>query len=152
MARVLVPVLLAVLLAACGGAAPSSGGGAGATLAAPPAGGGDLPGLSSVIFGTGFDPASLAVTGKGASFAQGSPLVAVGRPLAPRAPADVMVQISSGSRRLPLRPVSASSNPDSAELFAADLSADALAPGTWIVAFTNPKGNILASGNVTITP
>jgi len=149
MARVLLSILVAFALAACGGGAPPD---AGASQAAAPAGGGDLPGLSNVIFGTGYDPATLAVIGKASSLKSGTPMVAVGRTLAPRPPAEVSVQISSGGTRFPPRPVTASGNPDSSDTFAADLTPDNLAAGTWIVSFISPKGNILASGTLSVTP
>jgi hypothetical protein len=145
----LLSLLVAFVMAACGGGAPA---GAGSSQAAAPAGGGDLPGLSNVIFGTGYDPATLAVIGKAGSLKAGTPIVAVGRTLAARSPAEVSVQISSGGIRFPARPVTASVNPDSSDTFAADLSADNLAAGTWIVSFISPKGSILASGTLMVTP
>lgn len=140
-------VLLAVglALAGCGGSTPDAGGGGG--------GGGDFPAGSVVIFGSAYDPTSLAITGKVSSVKQGTtPLVAVGRAFTPRPPGEVIVQVGSGSNNKPPRPVSASNNPESADLFAFDLSNDGLTPGTWVVAFANPSGRIFASGYLTVTP
>jgi hypothetical protein len=150
MARTLGLVLMLVVVVACGGGGAPAAAGSGA---AGGGGGSDLPGPSNVLFGTSFDPASFGVAEKSKQFKQGTPLVAVGRSLAAQAASGVMVQVgSSGSTTLPKRPVTASNNPDNADLFAVDLTADKLPPGTWIVSFIGGSGRIIASGNVTITP
>ncbi len=125
--------------------AGSGGGGGGG-------GGGDLPAPSTVIFGTAYDPAALTVTGKTGTIKTGSPVVAVGRAFTPRPASDIVVQVGSGATNKAPRPPAAVNNPESADLFAFDLTADALPPGTWVVSFTTPAGKIVASGYLTVTP
>jgi hypothetical protein len=114
--------------------------------------GGDLPAGSSVLFGSAYDPATLAVANKATNIKAGSPMVAVGRALAPLAPAGVTVQVGAGGNAKPPRPVTVSDNADKASYFAFDLTPDALAPGTWIVSFVNANGHVLASGYLTVSP
>jgi hypothetical protein len=135
--------VMAWLVSGCGSGPAADGGGGG--------GGGDLPGAPIVIFGTAYDPTALTVTGKTTSLKAGTPMVAVGRAFTARPANTVMVQVGSGSSSRPPRPVSASNNADSADLFATDLSGDQLAPGTWIVSFV-AGGRTIASGFLTVTP
>lgn len=151
LSTVFVVLVMAVVVAACGGgSAPVTGNGSTFDPAATP--NPDLPGLSNVVFGTAFDPATLAVTGKLTTAKAGSPLVAVGRSLAPRAAADTKVLVTTGGKRLDPIPVTASINPDSGDLFAVDLGPLNLSAGTWIVNFVNPQGRIVAAGSLQITP
>jgi hypothetical protein len=137
--------ILALVLAGCGGSAPAAGGGGGG-------GGGDLPAPSTVIFGSAFDPGSFVVTGKTGTIKQGTtPLVAVARIFTARPASEVTVTVGSGSRNLAARPVTASNNAEQADIFAFDLSADHLGPGTWVVDFA-AAGRIVASGFLVVTP
>jgi hypothetical protein len=145
--RRILGVLLVVtwLVAGCGGGSTGGGGGGGG------GGGSDLPAPSTVIFGTSYDPASLGVAGKAGSLKTGTPMVAVGRAFTPRPASSITVQVGSGSSSRPPRPVSASNNADSADIFAADLTPDQLSPGTWVVSFL-AGGKIIASGFLTVSP
>ena len=148
MGRILgIALLVGLIAAACGGSSPGNGTPGGSA----PAGGGDIPGLSNVLFGTAYDPTSLAVSGKTATIKAGSPVVAVGRSLAPTPAADITVQLSAGGSNRPPMPVAATDNPDNAVLFAVDLTSQNLGPGTWIVSFV-AGGRILASGYLKVTP
>ena len=143
--------IFALFVTACGGGTPdsgvaASGGGGGG------GGAGDLPAASNVFFGASFDPATLALIGKTGTVKAGTPVVAVGRVFTPRPPAETVVTVVSGSNRKPPRPVTASNSPDNADIFAFDLTPDALTPGTWVVSFTTPTGRIIASGFLTVTP
>lgn len=143
--RRLFGVFLAILLVTtgCGGGGGGGGGGAG--------GGGEIPPGNIVWFGTGFDPATLALVGRATSLPASGSIVAVGRIFTARPPAEVQVSISKGSTVKPPIPVGASNSPDSADVFAVDLKAQGVNPGTWIVSFVTSSGQILASGFVTIT-
>ena len=147
MRRLLCALLIVVaLLAGCGGGGDNSGG-FGGGAGGPAAGGGDLPAGSTVIFGTSFDPTSLAVTGKAISLQTGTPMVAVGRAFTPRPASEVTVVVGSGSSNFPAAPVTASNTPDSADLFAYDLTPLKLTPGTWVVEFRGASGRTVASGS-----
>ena len=147
-------LVVAAFLWGCGGG--DGGGGAGGGGAGGGAGGGGggaaLPGGAIVIFGTAYDPTSFTVTGVTTAAKVGSPIVAVGRIFTPRPASEINVRVSSGSAQRPDRPPTASNNPENADLFAVDLTADALTPGTWIVSFLAPNGRIVASGFLSITP
>jgi hypothetical protein len=153
----LIGALLAigVLLAACGGADNGGGNGGGASAGGGGGGGGgggDLPLGSSVLFGSAFDPGSLAVTGKATSLKQGTPMVAVGRALAAQNPADVTVTIAAPGQNPPPQPITAANGTDSADLFAIDLAPFHLKPGTFIINFLDANKRVLASGFLSITP
>jgi len=156
MRRVPLVVLLTLALAACGGGATGSDGGNGAQApasVAAPVVNGELPGMGNVLFGTAWDPTTLGVTGKTTSVKQGTtPLVAVGRSLAPTDATGITVEIGQGGAAKPARPVAATDKPDKAQLFATDLAPDGLAPGTWIVSFLSKSGRTLASGYLVVTP
>jgi hypothetical protein len=139
--------MVALLVAACGGGTPAESGGGGGG-----GGGGDLPAPSTVVFGTAYDPASFGVSGKTTTVKAGSTVVAVGRAFTPRPASDIVVQVGSGSTNKPPRPPAATNNPESADIFAFDLTGDALPPGTWVISFTTPAGKIVASGYLTVTP
>ncbi|MBA2719998.1 MAG: hypothetical protein H0U52_12295 [Chloroflexi bacterium] len=142
-------VMFALLVVACGGEPPAASGGAGGGGGG---GGADLPAASSVMFGASYDPVALTVGGKVTSAKAGTPLIAVGRAFTPQPAGGVVVKVGSGSSNKPERPPTATNNPENADLFAIDLSGDALTPGTWVVSFTTPAGKILASGFLTVTP
>ena len=157
MPRVLAILLaiLALVTAACGGGGGGSGGdGAAASAAgAAPVANGDIPPGSTVFFGSAYDPSSFAVADKTGKIAQGqTPIVAVGKALAPVDGTGVQVQITEGGKSKPLRAPDALDNPASASFFATDLSGDNLTPGTWIVQFVNPEGRVLASGFLSVGP
>jgi hypothetical protein len=144
-------LVIGMVLGACGG--DGSGGGATATDGGGGGGGGgDLPRGQSVLFGTSFDPVTLAVTGKDTKFTQGTPVVAVARTLTPRPMSEVAVTVQSPGQNAPKRAVTAAVNPDNGDLFAVDLSADNLGPAVWTVNFVSTNGRIIASGFLTITP
>lgn len=140
-------VVIALVLAACGGGAPAGGGGGGGG-----GGGTDLPAASTVIFGSAYDPVALTVSDTTKTIKAGTPVIAVGRAFTPRPLAEIVVQVGSGATNKPPRPPAAVNNPESADLFAFDLTADALPPGTWVISFTTPAGKIVASGYLTVTP
>ena len=147
--------ILALLLAACGGGGGGSeGGGAAASAAgAAPVANGDIPPGSTVFFGSAYDPATFAVADKTGKIAQGqTPIVAVGKALAPVDGTGVQVEIKAGGKPKPLRAPVAMDNATSATFFATDLSGDNLTPGTWIVQFVNPEGRVLASGFLSVAP
>jgi hypothetical protein len=136
-------LIVSALIAGCGGGSNAGGGGGG--------GGGELPAGSTVIFGTSYDPTGLGVTGRATSLKTGTPMVAVGRSFAARPAAQVTVHVTSGSNQFPARPVAASNNPASADIFATDLTADKLGPGTWQIEFIDGE-KVIASGFLTVTP
>lgn len=149
---------LSVALAACGGGSGSGDGGSGsgdgnaapASIEAPSVVG-QLPGIGNVLFGSAYDPTTLGVSGAATNVKQGtSPLVAVGRTLAPVDPTGVTVQIGQGSSAKKPRPIAASDKPEQAQLFAADVAVDNLKPGTWIVSFLSKSGRIIASGYLVV--
>lgn len=142
-----IALLVGLIAAACGGSSSANGTPGGNA----PAGGGDIPGLSNVLFGSAYDPTSLAVSGKTAEIKAGSPVVAVGRALSPTPATDITVQLSAGGSNRPPMPIAASDNPDNAVMFAVDLTSQNLGPGTWIVSFV-AEGRILASGYLKVTP
>jgi hypothetical protein len=142
-------LVLALVVAGCGGGAsgqaPADGGGA-----APPVLEG--PPLSTVIFGTAYDPSTLALDGKASSFKAGTSIVGVGRVLAARPASEVTVKLTSpGAPAVAPIPVSAGAG-DPATVFAVDLTPLNLAPGTWIVNFVSPNNRVLATGNLAVTP
>jgi hypothetical protein len=140
-------LVLAWLVTACGGGATANGGGGGGG-----GGGSDLPAPSTVIFGTSYDPGTLAVAGKSGSLKTGTPMVAVGKAFTARPASEVTVQVGKGSTNFAPRPIAASNNPDSADTFATDLTPDNLTPGTWVVSFLGANGRVIASGFLTVTP
>jgi hypothetical protein len=156
MSRVLgiLVAILALSLAACGGGGGSGGGGAAASAAgAAPVANGAIPPGSSVFFGSAYDPATFAVADKTGKIAQGqTPVVAVGKALAPVDGTGVQVEVKAGGKAKPLRAPVAMDNPTSTTFFATDLSGDNLTPGTWIVSFVNPEGRVLASGFLSVGP
>ena len=108
MPRVLAILLaiVALVTAACGGGGGGSGGdGAAASAAgAAPVANGDIPPGSTVFFGSAYDPSSFAVADKTGKIAQGqTPIVAVGKALAPVDGTGVQVQITEGGKSKPLR-------------------------------------------------
>lgn len=141
-------LVIGMVLGACGG----GGSGGGGTATAGGGGGGDLPRGQSILFGTSFDPVTLAVTDKNTKFKQGSPIVAVARTLTPRPMSEVSVTVQSPGQNAPKRPVTAAVNPDNGDLFAVDLTADNLGPAVWTINFVSANGRIIASGFLTITP
>jgi hypothetical protein len=141
--------VVAAVVSACGGGSGGDNGGGGGGGGG---GAGELPGGAIVIFGTSYDPTSLAVTGKTTTLKAGSPMVAVGRAFTPRPAAQVTVKASKGSEVKGPFPVTASNTPDNADLFALDLAPLGLAAGTWQVEFFGSNGRSVASGFVTITP
>jgi len=155
MPRVLAILLvsLALVTAACGGGGSGGGGAAASAAGAAPVADGDIPPGSTVFFGSAYDPATFAVADKTGKIAQGqTPIVAVGKSLAPVDGTGVQVQIKAGGKPKPLRAPVAMDNPANASFFATDLSGDNLTPGTWIVSFVNPEGRVLASGFLSVGP
>jgi hypothetical protein len=154
MRRVLAVLVVAWLAAACGGGAPAGGdgGGGGGPSGAAPAAGGAVPPGSSVYFGSAYDANTYAVADKSTNIKAGSPIVAVGKALAPIDGTAVQLEIKANGNSKPLRPPDAMDNPSSASFFASDLSKDGLTPGTWIISYVLPGGRIVASGFLTISP
>jgi hypothetical protein len=160
MRRILGVLVLVAVVGACGGGGTPQGGGeqssgAGGAAAGGAAAGGvnpNVPPGSSVYFGTGYDPSTFAVTGKTTNAKAGTPIVAVGKSLAPTDGSGVKLQLSLNGSAKPARAPDAMDNPSSASFFASDLSKDNLTPGTWIVSFTNTEGRIVASGFLTVSP
>jgi hypothetical protein len=132
-------LLIVVLMAAgCGG---SGDGGGGAVT-------GELPPLSKVLFGTGYDPGNFGVTGRTTSFKAGTPMFASGQLFSARNPEDVSVTISTGgSVRRTVPPVGGAGS-----VYAVDLTGAGLGPATYIISFVDKRGTILASGNLSVTP
>lgn len=156
MPRVLAGLVLVVVVAACGG---GGGGGDGAQAGGVPSAGGqgavtngDIPAGSTVAFGSAYDPATFAVADKSTRIKAGSPIVAVGKALAPVDGTGVKIEIKLNATAKPLRAPDVIDNPASASFFATDLSNDGLTPGTWIVQYINPAGRVLASGFLSVTP
>ena len=142
-ACVLFLVSLAVVAGCSSSGSPGRSGGGGG------GGGGGLPPVGVVWFGASFDPASLSITGQATSIKTGSPIVAVGRFLAAKPSEDMIVQIQvlgSTIHRLPL-PAGAP-----ATQFGLDLTAQNLAPGSYLVNFVDKNRRTHASGNLTVTP
>jgi hypothetical protein len=135
-------LLLVVLMAVgCGDSGGGGGGGGGA-------GGGEIPPLSKVWFGSGYDPGNFGVTGRASALKQGTPMFTAGRLFSARNPEDVSVTISTGgSVRLTLPTVGGA-----ADVYAADLTGAKLGPATYIISFVDKRGAILASGNLNVTP
>ena len=134
-------LMIALAMAACGDPAPPGPGGANVTT--------DMPPISAVWFGTAFDPASLALTDKGNSFKAGSPIVAIGTLLAPKAPEEVSVKIeTSGNVRatLPVAPGGVGNT------YGVDLTSASLGPGSYLVSFVDKSGKALASASFNLTP
>jgi hypothetical protein len=154
MRRLVAVLVLAAVVSACGGgAAPAGGGGggAGASGAAPVTNGAVPPG-SAVFFGSAYDPTTFAVADKTTRAKAGTPIVAVGKALAPVDGTGVKIEIKLNATAKPLRAPDAMDNPTSASFFASDLSKDGLTVGTWIVSFVNPSGRVIASGFLSIVP
>lgn len=145
---------IALVLAACGG---GSGDGAGASAAASIPGattvtGGDIPPGSTVFFGSAYDPTTFAVAGKTTKIKVGDPVVAVGKALAPVDGTGVKLELKLSGKAKALRAPDAMDDPATASYFGSDLSADGLTAGTWIVAFVNAQGRVLASGFLSVGP
>jgi hypothetical protein len=143
---------LSVALVACGGGSSGDGGnGAAPASIEAPSVVGELPGIGNVLFGSAYDPTTLGVTDPVKKVKAGtSPLVVVGRTLAPVDPTGVTVQIGQGSNAMKPRPILASDKPADAQLLAADVAVDNLPPGTWIVNFLSKRGRIIASGYIVV--
>jgi hypothetical protein len=152
LAGLVVTLAATLAVAGCGGSTSGAGGTGGGATTAPAVTNGELPAGSSVLFGTAYDPATLAVAGKATNMKSGSTMVAVGRALAPMPAAGVTVVVGAGGSAKPPRPVTVFDNPDSALFFAVDLTADQLGAGTWIVSFVSPDNRIIASGYLTVSP
>jgi hypothetical protein len=108
-----------------------------------------MPPISAVWFGTAFDPTSLALTDKGNSFKTGTPIVAIGTLLAPKAPEELSVKIeTSGSVRatLPIAPGGVGNT------YGVDLTSANLGPASYLVSFVDKSGKALASASFNITP
>jgi hypothetical protein len=147
MMRALRAFLLAVaaaLVIGCSGSGsppPAGGGGGGGT--------GQLPPVGTVWFGSAFDPASLAVTGRTTSLKAGSPIVAVGHFLQPKPPEDMTVTVSKQQSILHRLPVTGSGP---AKAFGIDLSAQKLDAGNYLITFVDKNRRTLAAGNLVVTP
>jgi hypothetical protein len=156
MRRVLAILLatVALVLAACGGGG-GGGGDASAAASVPgaaPVTNGDTPPGSTVFFGSAFDPATFAVADKATKVKAGAKVVAVGKALAPVDGSGVKLELKLNGKAKPLRAPDAMDDPATASFFASDLSADGLTAGTWIVAFVNAQGRVLASGFLSVAP
>jgi hypothetical protein len=139
MRRALGVLLVLLVVAGCGG-----GGGGGGGGGEP----GEVPPLSKVLFGTGYDPGNFGVTGRTTQFKAGTPTFASGQLFGARNPEDVSVTISTGgSVRKTLPPTGGAGS-----VYAVDLSGAGLGPATYIISFVDKKGTILASGNLNIVP
>ncbi len=115
MRRALGVLLVILVVAGCGGADGGGGGGG------EP---GELPPLSKVLFGTGYDPANFGVTGRATSLKAGTPMFASGQLFSSRNAEDVSVTISTGgSIRQTVPPVGGAGS-----AFAVDLSGAGLGP------------------------
>jgi hypothetical protein len=132
-------LILALGAAGCGGGG-GGGGGAGAA---------GLPPVGMVWFGTGLDPATLALTGQTNSIKTGTPIFAVGHFLQPKPPDQLTVQISVLGSRLARIPVPAG---ETSNAYGVDLSGQNLPPGSYLVDFVDSNRRNLASGNLTVTP
>jgi hypothetical protein len=146
---------LALVLTACGGGGGGDGGGASAAASLPGAGSvtnGDTPPGSTVFFGSAYDPATFAVSGKTSRVKLGDAVVAVGKALAPVDGTGVQLELKLNGKAKPKRAPDAMDNPASASFFASDLSGDGLTAGTWIVSFVNAQGRVLASGFLSVAP
>jgi hypothetical protein len=140
MRRAFGALMIALVVAACGDSGPPAGGGNVTT---------DMPPISAVWFGTAFDPTSLALTDKGNSFKTGTPIVAIGTLLAPKAPEELSVKIeTSGSVRatLPIAPGGVGNT------YGVDLTSANLGPASYLVSFVDKSGKALASASFNITP
>jgi hypothetical protein len=145
---------IALALAACGGGG-DDGASASAAASVPGAGpvsGGDTPPGSTVFFGSTYDPTTFAVADKTTRIKVGDKVVAVGKALAPVDGSGVQLELKLSGKAKPKRAPDTIDNPASASFFASDLSADGLTAGTWIVAFVNPEGRVLASGFLSVAP
>jgi len=154
MRRILAVLVLGVVLAGCGPVAgqPAGGdGGSGAGGGAPVANGAVPPG-SSVYFGSAYDPVTFAVADRSTKAKAGTPIVAVGKALAPVDGSDIKLQLTLNGQSKPLRAPDKMDNPSSASFFASDLSSDNLTPGTWIVSFVNSNNRVIASGFLSVAP
>jgi hypothetical protein len=144
MRRAFGAVLTLVLVTACSSppaAVPASGG---TTVTGP----GELPSISAVWFGTAIDPATLALTDKASTFKAGTPLVAIGTLLAPRAQEEMSVTVETGGTVRHTVPVTAGVG----NTYAADLTPLNLGPGHYLIEFEDSTRKSLASASVTITP
>jgi hypothetical protein len=140
MRRALGVLLVILVVAGCGGADGGGGGGGGEP--------GELPPLSKVLFGTGYDTANFGVTGRATALKAGTPMFASGQLFSSRNPEDVSVTISTGgSIRQTIPPAGGAGS-----VFAVDLSGAGLGPATYIISFVDKKGTILASGNLNVVP
>jgi hypothetical protein len=133
-------VLLVILVAAGCGGADGGGGGGGEP--------GEVPPLSKVLFGTGYDPGNFGVTGRATSLKAGTPMFASGQLFSGRNPEDVSVTISTGGSVRQTIAIAGGAG----SVYAVDLSGAGLGPATYIVSFVDKRGTILASGNLNVTP
>ena len=134
-------LLVALVTGACSAQAPAGAGGGAAAGALPPVG--------VVWFGTSFEPGTTTLVGQTTTAEQGTPVVALGHFLAPKAPEDLTVQIvllGTTKARLPLPPGQPSTS------FGIDLSSQRFTPGPYQVNFVDKNRRTLASGTLTVTP
>lgn len=134
-------MLLAIGCSSPPAAVPASGG---TTVTGP----GEYPPITAVWFGTAFDPTTLALTDKASTFKAGTPVVAIGTLLTPRAPEEISVTIETGGSVRRTLPVAAAAG----NTLAVDLTPAALGPGPYLISFKDKAGKNLASASVTITP
>jgi hypothetical protein len=137
----LLTMMLAIACASPPAAVPASGG---TTVTGP----GELPSISAVWFGTAFDPATLALTDRANTFKAGTPVVAIGTLLAPRAQEELSVTIETGGSVRQTLPIAAGTG----NTYAVDLTPAGLGPGPYLISFEDSTGKSLASASVTITP
>ena len=142
--RAIVLAVATALLIGCSGSGsppPAGGGGGGGT--------GELPPVGSVWFGSAFDPASLAVTGKATSLKAGTPMIAVGHFLQPKPPEDMTVTVSKQQSILHRLPVTGGGP---AKAFGIDLSPQKLDAGNYVITFVDKNRRTLAAGTLVVTP
>ena len=144
MRRALGALLIILSLAACSEPPPNAPASGGTTVTGP----GELPPISAVWFGTAFDPATMALTDKAATFKAGTPLVAIGTLFSARPPEELSVTIETGGsvrKTLPVAPGGTGNT------FGVDLTSASLGPGSYLVSFKDKAAKSLASASVTIT-
>jgi hypothetical protein len=140
MRRALGVLFVILVVAGCGGADGGGGGGGGEP--------GEVPPLSKVLFGTGYDPGNFGVTGRATQFKAGTPTFASGQLFSARNAEDVKVTISTGGNIIKTLPTTGGAG----SVYAVDLSGAGLGPATYIISFVDKKGTILASGNLNVVP
>jgi hypothetical protein len=142
MRRALGVLLVILVVAGCGGADGGGGGGGGGGEP------GEVPPLSKVLFGTGYDPGNFGVTGRATGFKAGTPVFASGQLFSARNLEDVSVTIETGGSIRKTIPATGGAG----SVFAVDLTGAGLGPATYIISFVDKRGANLASGNLNITP